>query len=230
MTTKKFKVLGTVNVCLFVATGCVAGESSNNNNGTATRTIKAEVWADNWFALYSGDTLIKEDSVSYNTERSFNSEIFSFTVTLPAQLSIVIKDYKENDTGLEYIGTGRQQIGDGGLIAQFVDSDSKQLLAVSNDTWRCKVVHQAPTNKSCERDADPQKTCKSVIESEPDNWKAATFDSSRWPKAVIHSAQDVRPHGGYGQVSWQPTAKFIWTEDLQIDNTLLCRFTISAPK
>jgi len=39
-------------------------------------TLKGEVWADNWFALYLDQDLIIEDSVSINTERSFNSETF----------------------------------------------------------------------------------------------------------------------------------------------------------
>ena len=86
--------------------------------GATHRTLRADVRADNWFALYVGAELIKEDSVAYYTERSFNSESFSFEADLPAQINVIIKDFKENDTGLEYIGSPRQQIGDGGFIAR----------------------------------------------------------------------------------------------------------------
>jgi hypothetical protein len=195
-----------------------------------TITIEADIWADNWFALYSGDELIEEDPVRYKTERSFNSESFTFDSMLPARLSIVIKDYTENDTGLEYIGSSRQQMGDGGFMAQFSNTENDTLVAVSDDDWRCITIHQAPTNKSCERSSNPAKDCQSSIRAEPVGWKAADFDDSDWPSAVVHSAQAVRPHGGFSDISWQPEARLIWTEDLETDNTILCRFTISAPE
>ena len=35
-----------------------------------TLTIQGEVWADNWFAFYLGESLVMEDSVPITTERS----------------------------------------------------------------------------------------------------------------------------------------------------------------
>ena len=58
-------------------------------------TINADVWADNWYALYVGEELVKEDSVPFNTERSFNKDSFPFATTYPVQLNLIIKDYKE---------------------------------------------------------------------------------------------------------------------------------------
>ena len=63
----------------------------------AERTIRADVWADNWFALYLGDDLLIEDSVSITTERSFNAESFAFKADYPVVLNFVVKDFKEND-------------------------------------------------------------------------------------------------------------------------------------
>ena len=193
-------------------------------------TIRADVWADNWFALYVGDELIKEDSVAYNTERSFNAESFSFEISPPAQINVIIKDFKENDTGLEYIGTGRQQMGDGGFSAQFFDSKTSELIAASSDQWRCLKIHQAPLNKSCSHSTTPDPDCESAIRPEPEDWMSPDFDDSDWPMATVHSAQAVRPRGGYDEVSWDPAAKLIWTEDLVTDNTILCRFRIAAAK
>ena len=85
-------------------------------------SIRGDVWADNWFALYIGENLILEDSVPITTERSFNAETFTFSTDYPIQLNFIFKDFKENDTGLEYIGARNQQMGDGGFIAQFFDS------------------------------------------------------------------------------------------------------------
>lgn len=206
---------------LVLSAGCGAADSD-------TRTIKADVWADNWFALYIGGELVKEDSVPYNTERSFNKESFEFDIELPAQLSFVIKDFKENDTGLEYIGSPRVQIGDGGFAAQFFDAQSRSLLAVSNSKWRCITIHRAPLNKSCQRSSDPTSDCQSNITQEPDGWMNPGFDDSEWPNAVEHSAQAVQPRRGYDEVDWHADTKLIWTEDLEIDNTVLCRVTLPS--
>jgi hypothetical protein len=192
------------------------------------RTIRADVWADNWFALYLGEALIKEDSVAYNTERSFNVESFSFEAELPAQINVVIKDFKENDTGLEYIGRPRQQMGDGGFIAQFFDARTDTLIGATGDAWRCIAIHRAPLNKSCERSADPGSECESEIQDAPLDWMRADFDDSDWPLATVHSAQAVRPHGGFDDVEWDSSAKLIWTGDLEVDNTILCRTRIEA--
>jgi len=189
-------------------------------------TIQADIWADNWFAFYIGEKLIKEDSVSINTERSFNKETFTFTAERPIQINMVVKDFKENDTGLEYIGTGRQQMGDGGLIVQMLDQQTNEILAVSSDQWLCKVIHQAPLDKSCEKSSSPDTDCQSDISAEPANWKSASFDDSDWPAAIEYSESAVSPKFGYDEVNWVSSAKLIWSSDLETDNTLLCRLTI----
>jgi len=209
---------------LLVVSLAVAGACSVSRADTLT----ADVWADNWFALYTGDHLIKEDSVPYNTERSLNKESFEFDVELPVTLSFVIKDFKENDTGLEYIGSPRVQIGDGGFSAQFFDAVTNELLAASNSDWRCITIHQAPLNNSCRRSSNPESDCQSKIGEEPAGWKNASFDDSNWPNAVEHSARDVQPRRGYEEVTWHPDARLIWTDNLETDNTVLCRVTISA--
>ena len=78
--------------------------------------LRCDVWADNWFAFYLGENAIAEDSVPITTERSFNAESFEFSGDYPLVLNFVVKDFKQDDSGLEYIGTRRQQIGDGGFI------------------------------------------------------------------------------------------------------------------
>ncbi|MGI9271922.1 MAG: PEBP family protein [Woeseiaceae bacterium] len=213
---------------LWLAAICLSlTQPGNADDSTTARDIDADLWADNWFALYLDGELLAEDPVKYNTERSFNAESFSFSTELPANFSLVIKDFKETDSGLEYIGSRRQQMGDGGFAAQFFDANSGELLATSNESWRCITIHRAPLNRSCERSENPNQTCESDITPEPDGWKLASFDDSSWPAAVEHSANAVRPHGGFDSINWQPAAKLIWSADLEIDNTVLCRFTLS---
>ena len=218
---------------IFILSGIQANaatQSASNQLPAGQRMIKAQIWVDNWFALYAGDKLIKEDSVPYDTERSFNTESFNFSATLPAQLSVVMKDFKEDDTGLEYIGSSHQQAGDGGFIAQFIDGATGKTLAVSDDSWRCTVIHKAPINlKECEDSSAPQQVCKSKIDAEPSNWRSSGYDYKSWPQATIHSAWEVQPHGDFSWFDWKMSAKFIWSSDLVRDNTVLCRFTIPAP-
>ena len=77
------------------------------------------MWVDNWFRLFANGAPLLEDSVAYRTERSFNAERFTFNADLPLTLAFEFRDFMQNETGLEYIGTRRQQLGDGGAIAQF---------------------------------------------------------------------------------------------------------------
>jgi len=194
--------------------------------------FKLEVWADNWFAAYLEHNLIIEDSVSIHTERSFNAETTYFSGDYPLHLNFILKDFKENDTGLEYIGKRNQQMGDGGFIAQIMDTTTNQVIGVSNKNWKCHVIHKAPLDKSCESSTNPTAgvgACTFTSSKEPIDWKAPSFDDSLWTKATEYTASDVRPKGGYNNVNWNTNAQFIWGPDLETDNTLLCRVTIEKP-
>ena len=193
-------------------------------------TIRGEVWADNWFAFYSGSSLIIEDSVPITTERSFNAEAFIFKADYPLSINFVIKDFKENDTGLEYIGSSRQQMGDGGFIAQFTDIKTGEIIAVTNSDWKCKVIHEAPLDRSCVNESNPQPgkvPCEYTGLEEPRNWKENNFDDSDWNNATTHSETSVRPKDGYDQIIWHSNASLIWTENLVTHNTILCRTQIN---
>lgn len=191
--------------------------------------VHADVWGDNWFAVYLNGEPVVDDSVPFATERSFNANSDEFIAELPAVVTVVARDYLEDDSGLEYIGTRRQQMGDGGFIAQFLDADSGELLDASGAHWRCLSIHRAPLNRDCERSADPASACRAEISPEPDGWHDAEFDDSSWPAATEHTAAAVRPRRGYDEIDWHPAARLIWAPDLEIDNTILCRTTLSAP-
>ena len=136
-----------------------------SNPGTASR-FKVEAWADNWFAMYLEGALVLEDSVPITTERSFNAETGFFEGNYPLELAFVLKDFKQNETGLEYIGTPLQQMGDGGFVAQVTDLSTGTVVGVSNGNWKCKVIQRAPLDPSCEKDPDPAATCLHQAEPE----------------------------------------------------------------
>lgn len=191
-------------------------------------TFSADVWADNWFEMRIDGEQVAEDSVPITTERSFNAESFTFEAERPFVIGLVAKDFKENDTGLEYIGTNRQQMGDGGVILQITDA-SGAIAAVSNDAWQCYVIHTAPLDKSCEASNDPvagEGTCGFEAEDEPTNWDTAGFDASDWAAADVYSAREVGPKDGYDQITWVDDAQLIWGPDLEQSNTVLCRLTV----
>jgi len=216
-------------VTAVAALSALSGWSCTSDSATGDGQFQADVWADNWFSPAVGDVTVGEDSVPITTERSFNKETFSFDGTYPLVLNFTVKDYKENDTGLEYIGESNQQMGDGGFIAQITDTSTGSVVAVTNANWKCLVIHRAPTNVECEDSATPETDCLSEITEEPSDWKSADYDFSAWPSAIEYSETDVGVKDGYTEVSWDSSAKLIWSESLKQDNTLLCKLIVEAP-
>ena len=217
---------------LIVACGGNEGTATLNTSEADTEgsvMFQLDAWADNWFAAYLGEQLLVEDSVSITTERSFNAETATFEASYPVNLNVILKDFKENDTGLEYIGSNRQQMGDGGMIFQIKDAQSGEILAVSIQDVRCLVVHRAPIDTSCTQETDPvegQGACASEVHDVPTGWMATDFDDSAWLSATEHSERAVSPKGGYDRVQWDSNARLIWSGDLVQDNTLLCRLLL----
>ena len=120
-------------------------------------------------------------------------------------------------------------MGDGGFIVQIKDTTTGKYVAVSNASWKCLVVHRAPLDTSCEKSAKPSQECTSESLPEPAGWKAAGYDTSGWETATEYDADTVGAKGGYDDVSWDATAKLIWTKSLKQDNTLLCKVVVAAP-
>ncbi|MFK7804413.1 MAG: PEBP family protein [Anaerolineae bacterium] len=232
-----FFAMGSLLLVLLTACGGAGGTGSGTVAVSEVETdgavnFKMDAWADNWFAAYIDEELLIEDSVSITTERSFNAESVTFNGDYPLNLNFILKDFKENDTGLEYIGANNQQMGDGGFIMQLTDTSSGEVVAVSSSDWACTVIHEAPLDKTCESESNPvagSAPCGFNDLGEPDGWKAAGFDDSSWTATAAHSSAAVSPKDGYDEISWDSNAEIIWGPDLETDNTVLCRVTIQAP-
>ena len=208
------------------AVGGIVGLSPMAQAGERV-TLTGEVWVDNWFTLWANGQKVIEDSTPYKTERSFNAERFTFEAEMPVTLAFEFRDFMENETGLEYIGSRRQQMGDGGAIAQFKDAGGK-LIAVTDEAWRCLVRQHAPVDERCEKERDPKVdtgACAQEVAAVGDDWTSPTFDDSAWPTATEHSARDVGPKDGYDEIRWDRSAQLIWAPDLKRDNIVLCRLT-----
>lgn len=216
-------------VWMLLIIGCGGPPNSVAVNTSQAETagntaFQLDAWADNWFAVYLGEELLVEDSVSIHTERSFNAETVTFKADYPLHLNFILKDFKENNSGLEYIGQRNQQMGDGGFIMQLKETTTGQTVAVSDDSWPCTVIHEAPLDKSCESEPNPvagTAPCGFIDLGEPDGWKRVDYDDSSWTATTVHAANAVGPKGGYDQISWDSSADLIWGPDLETNNTLL---------
>ena len=236
------RLVGSAVILMLLAVGCGDGDGDAATETTKPETAAtgaapgpgaasefvAEVWADNWFALYVNGELVGEDSTPITTERSFNAETITFTATYPLTVAIEAKDFKETDSGIEYIGKRNQQMGDGGLIAQITDVRTGGVVAVTNGNWRLKVIHRAPLNPECEKARDPDTACRFERLVAPPGWASADFDDGSWSAATEWAAADVRPKDGYNKIKWDGAARLIWGSDLEVDNTILLRLTVEA--
>jgi phosphatidylethanolamine-binding protein (PEBP) family uncharacterized protein len=192
-------------------------------------TFQAEIWVDNWFALYINGKKVGEDSVPITTERSFNSEKIKFTATYPFTVGLMVRDFTENSSGLEYVGKPNQQIGDGGAIAQIRDVSTNKIIAATDTSWKTLVINKAPLNPECVSSSNPLVDCKYLNTNTPSSWSTNSFKDTAWKSATSYTKEEVGVKDGYLDISWSNTAGLIWSSDLKLDNTVLIRKTISAP-
>ena len=204
--------------------------TTSSNAATAkSSTFQAEVWVDNWFALYINGKKVGEDSVPITTTKSFNSEKIKFTATYPFTIGVIAKDYTENSSGLEYIGQPKQQIGDAGLVLQIRDVTSGKIVSTTDKSWKTLLINKAPLNPECVTSNNPIQDCKFANTAQPANWATSSFKDSQWGNATEFSEKEVGVKEGYFDISWSPDVKLIWTSNLKLDNTILIRKTVTSP-
>ena len=191
--------------------------------------FQAEVWADNWFALYINGKKVGEDSTPITTEKSFNSEKIKFSATYPLTIGVIAKDFTENASGLEYIGKPNQQIGDAGIIFQIREVVSGKVIAFSGRDWKVLTINKAPLNTECAKSANPISECKSLNVAIPTTWAASSYKDTGWKYATEFSKETVGVKEGYFDYSWIPGAALVWSSDLKLDNTILLRKVVKAP-
>ncbi len=175
---------------------------------TFANTLKLNAYADNWCMVYINGKLAAVDQVEF-----LPHNVVSVTVLpiYPMTIAVMAKDNADPLTGLEY-GT---QIGDGGFILKMADG------TVTSKAWKAKTFFKGPLNSII---SNPQVEHTPI----PANWFASDFDDSSWGYATEYPEAEVKPDGDYGSYDFSG-AKFIWTEDLLLDNTVIFRYTAQAP-
>lgn len=200
------------------------------NGAGKVYSFRAEVWADNWFSLYVNGKKVGQDSTPFATERSFNSDTISFQASYPLTVGIVARDYVENGSGLEYIGKPNQQIGDGGIIAQIREVSSNSVVGATNKSWKVFISNKAPLNPECAKSTNPLTECRTMIAKPPSAWYSPSFRDVTWKSATEYSKEAVGVKDGYLARTWSSLAALVWSSDLKLDNTILLRGKILAPK
>ena len=172
-------------------------------------TIKANMYADNWFMLYINGELVAVDSIKFIPHNVVSVDILP---TYPMTIAVMAKDNADPISGMEYANTN---IGDGGFILKFADG------TVTNSKWKAKKFSWGPID----RDIKKPRVQNLPI---PENWFATDFDDSQWTVAQEYTEQDVGPKQPYFEHDFNG-AKFVWTDDLELDNTVIFRHVVTSP-
>jgi hypothetical protein len=129
----------------------------------------------------------------------------------PMTIAVMAHDNADPKTGMEYANTN---IGDGGFILKFADG------TITDATWKAKAFSTGPVGGD---------TKNPTVENTPlpENWFAVDYDDSSWPKAKEYSEDEVKPKQPYYDNDFQG-AKFIWSDDVKLDNLVLFRKRVDA--
>lgn len=193
-------------------TGVIAQESPGGpriRKPTISDAVRANVYADNWFQLYINGELVAVDSIRFIPHNVISVDILP---AYPMTIAVMAKDNADARTGMEYANTN---IGDGGFILKFADG------TVTNATWKAKSFSRGPIGRDV-------KNPRVENDELPANWFAVDFDDSGWPQAKEYTEQEVDPKGPYFEHDFAG-AKFIWSDDLALDNTVIFRHRVAAP-
>lgn len=172
------------------------------------QTIALNAYADNWCAIFINGKLVATDSIDFLPHNQVSVKILP---EYPMTIAVIAKDNADPKTGLEY-GT---QMGDGGFILKLGDG------TVTNASWKAKAFFRGPLNRNI---ANPTVEYIDI----PANWYAVGFDDSSWANATEYTAEAVKPDGDYVATDFTG-AKFIWTSDILVDNTVIFRTTVAKP-
>jgi hypothetical protein len=172
-------------------------------------TVKANVYADNWFILYINGELVAVDSIKFIPHNVISVDILP---AYPMTIAVMARDNADPQTGMEYANTN---IGDGGFILKFGDG------TVTNARWKAKKFSWGPIG----RDTKNPRVENLPI---PDNWYAVDFDDSAWGFAREYTADQVGPKQPFFDYDFAG-ARFIWTDDIELDNTVVFRHVVPSP-
>ena len=172
-------------------------------------TIRAHMYADNWFMLYVNGELVAIDPIRFIPHNVVSVDILP---VYPMTIAVLARDNHDPATGMEYANTS---IGDAGFVLAFGDG------TVTDATWKAKCFSRGPVGGD---------TRNPRVEEEPlpADWFAVGFDDSAWGAAKEDSEEEVGPKQPYHDTDFS-NARFIWSDDLALDNVVVFRKVVPAP-
>lgn len=203
--------LTSTTICLVAALAAAVGvaQSAPPRKPTLDDTIRANVYADNWFVLYVNGELVAVDSIAFIPHNVISVDLLP---TYPMTIAVMAKDNADPKTGMEYANTN---VGDAGFILKFADG------TVTNGSWKAKCFSHGPVGGD---------TTNPRVENTPipANWFAMNFEDSDWKRARQFTEREVDPKQPFYEADFAG-ASFIWTDDLKHDNTVIFRHRVEAP-
>jgi hypothetical protein len=213
----RYRVLSSI-VCLGFGLGILAGDAraqSPAGGGPKLRkpsiadTVRANMYADNWFMLYVNGELVAVDSIKFIPHNVVSVDILP---AYPMTIAVLARDNADPKTGMEYANTN---IGDAGFILKFGDG------TVTDAGWKAKKFSWGPI-------AGDVKNPRVESIPIPENWYAVDFDDSAWAQAKEYTEEEVGPKQPYYDADFAG-AKFIWSDDVKLDNTVIFRRVVASP-
>ena len=184
-------------------------ESGGLRKPTIGDTVRANVYADNWFILYINGQLVAVDSISFIPHNVVSVDILP---SYPMTIAVMAKDNADPDTGMEYANTN---VGDGGFILRLGDG------TVTDGHWKARSFSHGPVDGDTQR---PQVRNTPV----PEGWFAVDFDDASWGHAREYDEEEIGPKQPFYEADFTD-ARFIWTDDVKLDNTVIFRHRVEAP-
>jgi hypothetical protein len=172
-------------------------------------TIRATVYADNWFELYVNDVLVAVDSIAFIPHNVIAVDLLP---TYPMTIAVLARDNADPTTGMEYANTN---IGDGGFILKFGDG------TVTTGSWKARCFSRGPVGG----DRNNPRVEDTPL---PADWFTVGFDDSGWGNAREYTEREIDPKQPYYEHDFKG-ARFIWTDDLELDNTVVFRHVVTRP-
>ena len=171
-------------------------------------TVHGAAYADNWFMMFINGKQVAVDSIDFLPHNVVQLDILP---EYPMTIAVLAKDNADPATGCEY---GRQ-IGDGGFILKFADG------TVTDARWKAKCFMHGPIDRDT---ANP----KVRTEPLPEGWHLPGFDDGSWPAATEFAQERIDPKAPFFEHDFKG-ARWIWTSDLDLDNTVVLRTRIDRP-
>jgi hypothetical protein len=162
-------------------------------------TVIGTVYCDNTFTMWVNGEEVAKDPVAFTPHQAVRVA-FEWDGTSSITYAIQCEDFA-SESGYEYTGSDRPQLGDGALIAEF--NDGLGTVTAAN-SWRVYTATFGPTDASQQNGCSASNLSACVVEDRgmPQGWTTVDFDDSGWVLATSYSAEEA----GWGRSpEWSST-------------------------